>query len=118
MPERCNIRASLTGVTIVMPRFLPKEFAALAVVASLAGAGPASAQGWLTLPNGATGYATDFTTSARFYCTPWLLFGTCNASGNSVVLGNAGNTMTITFIGVSRQVTASNQTQAPIKIGT
>jgi hypothetical protein len=84
----------------------------------MVGAAPASGQAWLALPNGDVGYNTDFTTSGSFRCTPWLLFGTCNASGNSVVLGNAGNTMTISFEGLSRPITVTNQQQSPIQLGT
>ena len=73
---------------------------------------PAGAQGWSQLPNGEFGYTVSYSTSAVFSClTTYLAVGTCTASGNSVTLGRADATMTLTFTGVSDEVTATNVLQ-------
>jgi hypothetical protein len=90
----------------------------VSLFAGLSSAPVASAQGWVTLPNGQLSYVTNNTTSGFFQCgDPFYLIGTCLASGNSITLGSGASTMTFTFHGLTQVVTAL-AVQKPVKIGT
>jgi hypothetical protein len=91
---------------------------ALVGVGSLALTPGADGQGWVTLPNGELGYILDYTTTGFFECgDPFFMIGTCHASGNTITLGSAAATLTLTFQGLSQSVTSTNVARS-VKIGT
>jgi hypothetical protein len=75
----------------------------------------AEAQGWVRLPNGELGYKVDYTSTGYFYCSNYFIPKTsCSAHGNSVTLTNAGNALTMTYVGFQHSVVASNGQRTPI----
>ena len=54
----------------------------------------ASALGWVRLPNGSYAYQTDYTTSALFTCSKYIVVGACSTTGNTVTLSNGGSNVT------------------------
>jgi hypothetical protein len=54
----------------------------------------AEALGWVRLPNGSYAYQTDYTTSALFTCSKYIVVGSCSTTGNTVTLSNGGSNVT------------------------
>jgi hypothetical protein len=76
-------------------------------------------QSWVTLPNGELGFITTLTTTGFFQCgDPFFMIGSCqvSANGNSLTLGSGGAFMTLTFLGLSQSIMATNIAQ-PVYVG-
>jgi len=69
---------------------------------------PLSAQGWTTLPNGEPAYVMDYAFTGQFRCIASPSVGSCLANANSITLTNGGQSLTMTFLGASGQLTVSN----------
>jgi len=54
----------------------------------------AEALGWVRLPNGSYAYQTDYTTSALFTCSRYIVVGSCSTTGNTLTLSNGGSNVT------------------------
>lgn len=67
-----------------------------------------SAQGWTTLPNGEPAYVMDYAFTGQFRCIASPSVGSCLANANSITLTNGSQSLTMTFLGASGQLTASN----------
>ncbi|MEP7383649.1 MAG: PEP-CTERM sorting domain-containing protein [Gemmatimonadota bacterium] len=70
---------------------------ALIAALAMASAQPAHAAGWVHLPNGKIAYQTDYTSSAMFTCSRWIIVGSCSAVANSVTLTNGGSQLTLSW---------------------
>jgi hypothetical protein len=57
---------------------------------------PASAQ-WFRLPNGKLAFRTDYTSSATFVCGTWFINGSCQSTGNALILKSGASAMTISW---------------------
>jgi hypothetical protein len=77
----------------------------------------ARAQGWTKTPDGEFAYVTTFTTSGHFTCVAALAVGSCLATDNAVTITNGSASLTLTFLGVSGDLTATN-VRTPMTIGT
>jgi hypothetical protein len=87
--------------------------AALALAPTVGGAQPS---GWSLLPDGRPGYTDAYTTSGSFSCwggggpnNGFAPGSTCEASGNSLRLGSNGAFLTLTFSGLTQNITATNR---------
>lgn len=67
-----------------------------------------SAQGWTTLANGEPAYVMDYAFTGQFRCIASPSVGSCLANANSITLTNGSQSLTMTFLGASGQLTASN----------
>jgi hypothetical protein len=76
------------------------------------------AQVWLHLPNGGVGYVVDYTTTGWASGSQFISAGSCGYSGNALVLNGGGSSMSITFEGVTGQVTAKSNQPTQVKLGT
>jgi hypothetical protein len=90
---------------------------ALAAVLSTLAPVAARAQGWSVLPSGEAAFTDTYTTAGSFSCWGGTLGfapgSSCEASGNTLRLGNNGAFMTLTFEGLTRTITATNIAQRP-----
>lgn len=92
----------------------------LAVVAMLtvAVARPAQAYGWVKLPNGKLAYQTDYTSSAMFTCSKWIIVGSCSAAANTVTLFNGGSQLTLTWVPSASPLSIGFYGAPPFALGT
>lgn len=65
-----------------------------AVGLALVPATAAHALGWVRLPNGSYAYQTDYTTSALFTCSRYIVVGSCSTTGNTLTLVNGASRVT------------------------
>jgi PEP-CTERM motif len=104
-----------------MGRMVPwaGRLAAVMLLAALVAPVAGAAQGWVKLPNGGYGYATDYTTSGMFMCgNRRYLMGSCTASGNALTLtSDQGSWTTFAFTGFSGNIFATPQSRR-IALGT
>lgn len=100
-------------------RRLRRSVYALPLSAALLFAPELEGQGWVTLPNGELGFITSLTTTGFFQCgEAYAIIGSCQVSGNGsrLTLGSAGAFMTLTFLGLTQTVLATN-TAHPVYLG-
>ena len=70
---------------------------ALLTALVMATAQPAQAAGWIRLPNGKLAFQTDYTSSAMFTCSRWIIVGSCSAVASAVTLTNGGSQLTLSW---------------------
>jgi hypothetical protein len=88
----------------------------VAMAATLLTPGRAAAQGWITLPNGEPGYVMNYAFTGHFTCLTISSLGSCLASGNSITLTNGGESLTLTFLGLTGTTTVS-AIRSPMDVG-
>lgn len=100
------MRARLTLATILL---LP--------AAPLAAA--AQPFGWSLLPGGVPAYTDTYSTFGNFFCYGgggqnggFAPGSSCEASGNTLRLGNGGSFLTLTFTGLTQTITATNHRES------
>ncbi len=92
----------------------------LAIVAAMVPlcAAPAHAYGWVRLPNGKLAFQTDYTSSAMFTCSKWIVVGSCSAVANSVTLTNGGSQLTLSWQPSTSPLSLGFYSAPPFVMGT
>jgi len=76
------------------------------------------ALGWVRLPNGKLAYQMDYTSSALFTCSNWIVIGNCQSSANTLTLSRAGQQLTYTWKPVTSVLTAAFYRGLTFDLGT
>lgn len=89
-----------------------------AVAICAANPGVAEAAGWIRLPNGKFAYQTDYTSSALFTCSRWIIVGSCSAAPNAVTLSNGGAQLTLSWTSNPAPLRTAFARTPPFVLGT
>ena len=89
-----------------------------AVLGIAAPTGNLQALGWVRLPNGKLAYQMDYTSSALFTCSKWIVIGNCQSSANALTLTRGGQQLTYTWKPVTSVLTAAFYKGLTFDLGT